>query len=420
MKKKLGWKKNIGITAIFLVAIILFNQIPASAGVVDNVQNSIALIIGHADDLPASSFEKSSTNGKLNQMKTAVDTVNASIDQMVSPYIGNLTVWVDNENTTYSGLQVSIKDSNGKIKTSSYVAKNDHYEADFGNILKGNYTISYPYIISGKIANLSVSTTLSAGSNRKQLFGDLFRMSMSDVQAVCRAGAISEIAHVGDTISDGTFTYTIIGINQDKPSDADGNLLPESSYGDVLTLMPLGASLGASNGQPVVTNANATPWGTTTDVMNDKFTNRGGWELSKMRSAIMPQYFNKLPQSTQNVIGYVQKITGTYDYNNINNGGKNSVTGDKCFLLSSKEISGGSGNGNESWCTKEEANATFHYQYFQSIATSEESRNINKQWWLRSPRYSQNNLFCGVNLGDASFEAGAAYKHCVFAVFCIY
>lgn len=58
MKKKLGWKKNIGITAIFLIAIILFNQIPASAGIVDNVQNSIALIIGHADDLPASSLKK--------------------------------------------------------------------------------------------------------------------------------------------------------------------------------------------------------------------------------------------------------------------------------------------------------------------------------------------------------------------------
>lgn len=418
MKKKLGWKKNIGITAIFLIAIILFNQIPASAGIVDNVQNSIALIIGHADDLPASSFEKSSTNGKLNQMKTAVDTVNASIDQMVSPYIGNLTVWVDNENTAYSGLQVSIKDSNGKIKTSSYVAKNGHYEADFGNILKGNYTISYPYIISGKIANLSVSTTLSAGSNRKQLFGDLFRMSMSDVQAVCRAGAISEIAHVGDTISDGTFTYTIIGINQDKPSDADGNLLPESSYGDVLTLMPLGALVGASNGQPVTVNRKAMPWDYPAQ-MNSSDTSLGGWKSTDMRKITMPQYLAKLPAETQNVIEYVKKISGrpsSTDSTDYENGSSNVITGDKCFLLSEKEILGYA-----RCATGNEGNATFQYQYFKSIAKSDESRCLVLFSWLRSAYYGNTDDFTLLyTVKELTCAWNASTKAQVLPAFCIY
>lgn len=64
---------------------------------------------------------------------------------------------------------------------------------------------------------------------------------MAEIQQACKDGEIHQFAHIGDTISDGTYTYTVIGINQDKPSDASGNLLNSSKYGDVLTVMPLGA-----------------------------------------------------------------------------------------------------------------------------------------------------------------------------------
>lgn len=262
--KKNGLKKhkrNIGIIAAFLVAIVLFNQVPADASVTDNIQNCVAAILGHVDDKLSGTFEKSSTNGKLNQMKTDVDTVNTSLDQLISPYMSSLTVWVNDSNTAYNGMQVSITDSKGKVKTAGYVARNGHYEADFGNILRGSYTISYPYIVSGKTMKFSISAALNAGENKKQVFGDLTQMSMSEIQQVCRDGAINEIAHVGDTISDGKYTYTIIGINQDKPSDASGNLLPQGSYGDVLTLMPMGAPVGMDNGSPVSINADATPYG---------------------------------------------------------------------------------------------------------------------------------------------------------------
>ena len=120
----------------------------------------------------------------------------------------------------------------------------------------------------------------------------------------------------------------------------------------------------------------------------------GSWAASQMRSTTMPQYLAKLPQATQNAIGYVQKVTGTY--NGSNSGGGNSVTGDKCFLLSGKEVFGGSGVGNGSYGVRQtEANATFQYQYFQSIATTPASRNINSSanqwWWLRSPDYDYDN-----------------------------
>ena len=419
--KKNGLKKhkrNIGIIAAFLVAIVLFNQVPADASVTDNIQNCVAAILGHVDDKLSGTFEKSSTNGKLNQMKTDVDTVNTSLDQLISPYMSSLTVWVNDSNTAYNGMQVSITDSKGKVKTAGYVARNGHYEADFGNILRGSYTISYPYIISGKTTNLSVSTTLSAGLNKKQVFGDLFQMSIADVQAMCKAGVINEIAHVGDTISDGTYTYTIIGINQDKPSDAEGNLLPESSYGDVLTVMPLGAPAGKGNNQPVATNASATPYGTAykiaTEVMNNTNTNSGGWASSQMRSSTMTDYYNKLPEATRKVIGPVQKITGT-------SGGRNQTTGDSVFLLSGKEVFGGTGNGNGSYCTASEASATFQYQYFANIATTTASRAIhgNYGWWLRSPYCNNCNEFCSVYAGRSG-NASANVWYDVFVAFCIY
>lgn len=185
--------------------------------------------------------------------------------------------------------------------------------------------------------------------------------------------------------------------------------------------MPLGAPKGATNGQPVTMNAGATPWDVYYAPMNITNSNSGSWAASQMRSTTMPQYLAKLPRDTQKAIGYVQKVTGTY--NNTENGGNNSVTGDKCFLLSGKEIFGGRGASNGSWCTTNEANATFQYQYFQSIATTPASRNINssasEMWWLRSQFWTSSNIFCAIYEGNFA-EHDGSYSHGVFAAFCIY
>ena len=168
-------------------------------------------------------------------------------------------------------------------------------------------------------------------------------------------------------------------------------------------------------------NAGATPWGVNYAPMNSNGSNSGSWAASQMRSTTMPQYLAKLPQATQNTIGYVQKVTGTY--NGSNSGGGNSVTGDKCFLLSGKEVFGGSGSSNGSYCTTTEANATFQYQYFQSIATTPASRNINSSanqwWWLRSPRYGNSYIFCRVYAGGSNTSSAHSGEG-VFAAFCIY
>ena len=336
-------------------------------------------------------------------------------EHQLKPYISDLTVWIDSNNSAYSGKNVVLKDSRGgTVESAKLKLVNGHYEATMTAYANGNYTIAYPYVASSKILNLTTGVTLNGSAKRQQLFGDLQQMTIADIQACCKAGAITSIAKVGDTFSDGTYTYTIIGINQDKPSDASGKALSKSQYGDVLTVMPLGAPAGATNGQPVSMNASATPWGENFAVMNGDNTNSGSWASSQMRSTTMPQYLAKLPQATQNAIGYVQKVTGTYD--GYNDGGNNSVTGDKCFLLSDKEIFGGNG----AWCTNNEANATFQYQYFQSIATTPESRNINSRWWwLRGPYFGNSSSFCIVGAGSSG-NSVASNSGGVFAAFCIY
>jgi hypothetical protein len=340
-------------------------------------------------------------------------------EHQLKPYISDLTVWIDSNNSTYNGKSVTLKDSSGTtIETATLALKNGHYEANMTAYANGTYTITYPYVASSKVLTLTTGVTLSGSAKKQQLFGDLQQMSIADIQACCKAGAITSIAKVGDTFSDGTYTYTIIGINQDKPSDANGTALSRDKYGDVLTVMPLGAPAGAGNGTAVTMDASKTPWGMNPARMNSSDANNGSWKASAMRITTMASYLAKLPANTQKAIGYVQKITG--DYNGNPAGGANITTGDKCFLLSGKEIFGGNGAGNGSYCTTAEANATFQYHYFANIATTEQSRNINSNfWWLRSPYYADYSSFCHI-YGGYSNESDANSYYCVFPAFCIY
>ena len=354
---------------------------------------------------------------KYGSVKESINLGATGQEHQLKPYISDLTVWIDSNNSTYSGKTVTLKDSSGTtIETATLALKNGHYEANMTAYANGTYTITYPYVASSKVLTLTTGVTLNGSAKKQQLFGDLQQMSIADIQACCKAGAITSIAKVGDTFSDGTYTYTIIGINQDKPSDANGTALSNSQYGDVLTVMPLGAPAGAGNGSAVTTDASKTPWGANSVQMNSSDTNNGSWKATAMRSSTMASYLAKLPASTQKAIGYVQKITGQCGSNT------NITTSDKCFLLSGKEIFGGTGNGNGSSCTTAEANATFQYQYFANIATTQQSRNINAGWWwLRSPfcNGSGSGHFCIVSSGS-SFYSSASNSYGVFPAFCIY
>ena len=243
------------------------------------------------------------------------------------------------------------------------------------------------------------------------------RLTVEKIQAACKAGTVRQILEVSDTFGDGQYTYTVIGIDQDIPCDADGNPVPTSQYRNVLTVMCLGAPVGKGGSLPVAMDESKTPIGTVPQQMNSSGTNSGSWEASAMRTTTMASYLAKLPADTQNAIGYVQKITGQY------NNSTNIATGDKCFLLSGKEIFGGTGSGKGSNCTTAEADATFQYQYFANIATTRANRIItdsyNARWWLRSPCCDNSVAFCNVSVGNSGNNV--AYEELgVFPAFCIY
>lgn len=242
----------------------------------------------------------------------------------------------------------------------------------------------------------------------------VWEMTPEEVQQCCKEGKIKEVGSIGDTFGDGKYTYTIIGINQDIPCDSRGIQPSKDNYQDVLTVMCLGAPIGPGNGSPVTMDASKTPWGIGTAQMNSSDTTSGvSWKDSNMRKNVMSAYLNKIPVSTRNAIGYVQKVTG--QYNGDSTGGENITTGDKCFLLSEKEIFG-----KQYWSTQNEQNETFQYQYFANIATIQQSININEGLlWLRSPYYYGSGRFCSMSLGNA-FSCTASYSGAVFPAMCVY
>lgn len=405
-KKKQNRKsRKIYVTAIaVMLAIATFvGTYQATANVADNLAGSDISILGKLNDVVSGDFGTATTNAKLNRMKTDVDSVRSSVSGMIQPYVGSLTLWVDSNSGTYAGQTVTVTNAKGQSQTGRFVARNGHYEVDFPSLIKGSYSVRYPFLMCG---GTKVSLTCSVnvtGTIKQQLFGDLFQMSMAEIRQACKDGEIHQFAHIGDTISDGTYTYTVIGINQDKPSDASGNLLNSSKYRDVLTVMPLGAPTGAANGSPVTFNMSATPWGTTDVEQND------------LTSTLTP-YFEKLPKATQNVIGYVQKCTGAYDEHFSLTA--LSTTGNRCFLLSSREVFGSQGS---HCCSSKEYSATFQYQYFSDLATTAESRDFHHNCWLLRSIHPNRNFDHMYVYDGTTIDMGGWFRSgSFFPAFCIY
>lgn len=415
-------KRYMKALVIMVVIGICFGTFQATANVSDNLGDADAIILGKVDDTVIGSFSNSTTNAKLNTVKTQMDSLSSTVHEMVKPYIGSLSLWVNSSNRDYVSKSITITDEKGNKQRSKFYANNGHYEASFPSLLRGKYTIDYPFILSsGKVINLTSVVDL-AGNVTKELYGDLMQMSIKDIQLACKAGSINAIANVGDTFTDGTYTYTIIGIDQDTPSDENGNPLPKSSYGNVLTVMPLGAPVGKSNGSPVKFNLGETPY------QYNQAETSANWKNSPMRTSTMQDYLAKLPEETQSVIGYVKKDTGRVTYvstNYINS--VDEITGDKCFLLSAREID------NLSKDLLEEYNATFQYQYFAQIATKAKDRYLADAW-LRSP-FTSNGCYymdtLNMQMGrsgiagsgyDPDSGYGYAYpaKKNVLPAFCIY
>lgn len=376
-------------------------------------ENRLVSTIGQTDDVVTTTYEAATTNAKLNSLNGSFHTIQKNVDYLINNCFSKLTVWIDSTNSTYASKTVILLkgSSSTTVGSCTMKANGTHYEAVFEKLPDGTYIVKYPYILSnGTVQSITTSITIQGKDVSKRLYGDLFQMSIPEIRQACKDGTIHEFAHVGDTISDGKYTYTIIGINQDKPSDENGNLLAKSSYGDVLTLMPLGAPVGSCNGNPVADNMQNTP-----SIHGFLNVNPGYIENDNR----MKDYLNLLSADTKNSIGYVQKITGN------NYGGENTIraSGEKLFLLSEKEIFGKC-----VFSMQIEANANFQYQYFSSIATSSESRsfkidksldNYTNYWWLRGRGEKDTDYVTAAANGYPTQFWFSNNLNC-YPVFCIY
>lgn len=398
-----------------VISSILICSIPVFASNVQSnanrQENRLVSTIGQTDDVVATTYEAATTNAKLNSLKNSFGSIQENIDYLIQNCSSKLTVWVNSHDEYYNGKTITLTKDGVTVRKCQMYSHNGRYEAEFPKLADGAYQVDYSFKTgNGGILHLKTNVTISGQDVLRQLYGDLFQMSMSEIQQACKDGTIHEFAHVGDTISDGKYTYTIIGINQDKPSDENGNLLAKSSYGDVLTLMPLGVPVGSCNGIPVADNMQNTP-----SIHGFLNVNPGYIENDNH----MEDYLNLLSADTKNSIGYVQKITGN------NYGGENTIraSGEKLFLLSEKEIFGKC-----VFSMQIEANANFQYQYFSSIATSSESRsfkidksldNYTNFWWLRGRGEKDTDYVTAAANGYPTQFWFSNNLNC-YPVFCIY
>lgn len=200
-------------------------------------------------------------------------------------------------------------------------------------------------------------------------------------------------------------------------------------------------------------------------VMNDDYTNAGGWKQSKMRTSTMEMIYGYLPDEVKAVIKSVDKVTALYE-----SSGALDTTSDKLFLFSQREVMGnnmysttsqtsfpnegeqyeyfknapipnpktGTGafsvlEGTGCFYTSDTAVANKYdnrfgqekttssnvYYNFNNAKAQGDSATTSCYWWLRSPYYGFSDYFCCVsvhgysNINSANGSYGVAFGFCV-------
>lgn len=144
---------------------------------------------------------------------------------------------------------------------------------------------------------------------------------------------------------------------------------------------------------------------------NSKFgSNSGGWLESNIRTNILPDIFNALPQDWQNIISPCTKYTG--------NGENISSTQDNLFLLAEFEIFGRQDYSNDT-----EQNFQAQYEFFKSGNDSVHYRHDDTStacfWWLRTPQFSNDTSFCRVDTSGVETTFNALYSLGVVPCFAV-
>ena len=146
--------------------------------------------------------------------------------------------------------------------------------------------------------------------------------------------------------------------------------------------------------------------------MNNFDTNRGGWQASLMRKNIMPLIKAAFPADLQAVIKTSTIFTAP-DTGNI----ALTATTDNVFLLAEYEIYGSSNR-----ASTQESNYLKQYSYYAAgnskVMYRHNAASTAANWWERSPKSDNSNVFCIVNTnGGTNMSAFADYSYGVSPCF---
>ena len=142
--------------------------------------------------------------------------------------------------------------------------------------------------------------------------------------------------------------------------------------------------------------------------MNNTNSNSGGWEQSRMRTVLIPQFKSCLEDELVNVLKTVNKYTD-------NTGGSDTAsyvtaTTDDIFLLAEFEVFG-----TRSYANRTEQKYQAQYQYYidgnSKVKYRHSSISSTTYWWLRSVRTGTTNSFCYVNISGGAGSDPAYYSY---------
>lgn len=140
--------------------------------------------------------------------------------------------------------------------------------------------------------------------------------------------------------------------------------------------------------------------------MNDFQSNSGGWEQSRMRNNLIPQFKSCLESELVSVLKTVNKYTdnvgsGSYSASNV------TATQDDMFLLSEFEVFGA-----RTYANSAEQNYQTQYAYYSAgnskVKYRHSSTGSTASWWLRSVRAGTSTYFCNVT---TSGSANSSYPY---------
>ena len=199
-----------------------------------------------------------------------------------------------------------------------------------------------------------------------------------------------------ETIAANTFYAKVIGFNHNKDLETDGNpsihfALGSTSDGTDIAIVEPHCYGKAYNTSPNRAGQFAHKYSITAD-------NSGGWASSKIRTTVLPKFFDAIPTAWQNVISIATKYTdntggtsGSASNVTATNGNSSYPKYDKLFLMSMYEILGkiAVNSSNAKLQNPYEADFQEQYDYYKNGASIVRYKHNNIStacdWWFRSP-----------------------------------